>query len=82
MTSDGLLKLLLKTLVYREGGVNSSFCRGMTVGTELNSCHRGLGGGVLVRIGQMVMLMKKYWYLKVTKDNQSLTGEFVLVCLK
>ena len=47
----------------------------MTVGTEVNSCHRGLGGGVLVCIGQMVMLMKKYWYLKVTKENQSWTGE-------
>ena len=46
ITSDGWLEMLLKTLVNRGGGVNSSGCRGMTVGTKANSCHRFWGGHV------------------------------------
>ena len=38
--------MLLKTLVNRGGGVNSSSCRGMSVGTEANSFHRFFGGHV------------------------------------
>ena len=46
MTSDGWLKLVLKTLVYREGGANSSGFRGMSVGNIYNSCHRCFWCGV------------------------------------
>ena len=38
--------MLLKTLVYRGGEVNSSGCRGMSVETEDNNCCRFIWGGV------------------------------------
>ena len=45
-TSDGWLKQLLKMSVYMVGEVNSSGCRGITLGTEVNNCRRSLGGCV------------------------------------
>ena len=40
------MKLALKTLVYRVGGVKSSGCRGMEVRIKANICCRFLWGGV------------------------------------
>ena len=40
MTSDGWLKLAINTLVYRGGGVYSSGCGDMAVGTETNIWRR------------------------------------------
>ena len=40
-TSDGWLKLVLKTLVYKGGLVNSSGYRDMEVSTKTNTCRRG-----------------------------------------
>ena len=39
-TSDGWLKLSLKMLVYRGGGVNSNGFKGLSVVTKSNSCCR------------------------------------------
>ena len=46
MTSDGWLKMVLETLVYRGGRINSSDCRGIIVGNEDNSCCMGFWCGV------------------------------------
>ena len=46
MTSDSWLETLLKTLVYRGGGVNISGCRGILVGAEANIYCRFFWGCV------------------------------------
>ena len=57
MVSDGWLKTLLKALVYRGGGVNSSGCRDMELKTKAN-CYCRFFGAVLVWRDRMVMLTK------------------------
>ena len=79
---DIWLKTMLKTLVKIWGGVNSSCCRGVSLGTKSNICRRGFWGHVGMETPDGAIEKKQLEIRRVHGENQSCIGRFGWVYLQ